>query len=71
MYGSGCRGCVISRDASSHSLRPGDFLTITLVMGETGEICEEVGGHPSLATKRDSILSLEECLSVFSQRSGG
>jgi ubiquitin C-terminal hydrolase len=68
MYGSGCRGCVISRDASSHSLRPGDFLTVTLVGGEAGEICEEVQGHPSLATKRDSILSLEECLSVFSQR---
>ena len=31
-------------------------------------LCEWVSTHPSLATRRDNKLSLQECLSVFSQR---
>ena len=41
---------------------------MSLVRGE-GVLCEEVEDHPSLDTKHDATLSLEECLSVFSQRS--
>ena len=40
--------------------------------GEGGEgggvMCEVVETHPSLANKREKVLTLEECLRVFSQR---
>ena len=70
LYGSGCRGCVIS-PSSSHNLRPGDYLAVTTErVGECeGVMYEEVLDHPSLASRRETNLTLEECLSVFSQRS--
>ena len=33
-----------------------------------GEECEREESHPSLATKRELSLTLEECLKSFSQR---
>lgn len=71
LYGSGCHGCIIPRSSSTpHTLRPGDYITVTVERrGEgEGEECEREETHPSLATKRELSLTLEECLKSFSQR---
>ena len=70
LYGSGCSGCVISNGATPTELKPGDHIAVTVEKGEVcvEGMCEEVESHSSLGTKRKDHLSLEECLSAFSQR---